>query len=374
MATFVQTPSGTWKAVIRRRGWPTKIKTFRTKKLAEDWSRRAEDEMARGVYVDRSPSEKLLLSSALERYEREVTAAKQASTQVSEKRRISYLKKHFGPYAFAALTPQMIADYRDKRLSGEIKVGRNTKPGLRAGNTVRLELALLGHLYEVAIREWGIGAIQNPVRYVRKPKVGEHRQRRLNPKEERALFDELRRHSNPMLLWIAVIGLETGMRSSEISALRLAQVDLDQRVVTLHTTKNKRPREVPLSMIARQTFKQALANPARPAEVDLVFFGEPGKDETRRPYQFNKVWQEAKARAGLKDFRFHDLRHEAGSRLAEGGMDSRKISAVLGHLDPKMAMVYVNLYGSDLVDEVDEALLKRRSRRLVGGTRQGAIA
>lgn len=366
MATFIQTPAGTWKAIIRRRGWPTKIKTERTKRLVEDWARRTEDEMARGVYVDRSASEKLMLSDALDKYEREVSADKSASTKVSERRRIALLKRHFGRYSLAALTAQMVAEYRDKRLAGQIKVSASAKPGPRAGNTVRLELALLGHLFEVAIREWGIGAIQNPVRYVRKPKVDEHRQRRLSAKEEEILFAELKRHSNPMLLWIALVALHTGMRSSEITSLRKSQVDLSRRVITLHKTKNNRPREVPLSAAAVETLKQALANPTRPSDTDLIFFGEPGKDGRRRPYQFNKVWQEARLRSGLKDYRFHDLRHEAGSRLAEGGMDSRKISAVLGHLDPKMAMVYVNLYGSDLVDEVEDAFVKRKARRMRG--------
>ena len=57
MATLVKTPSGTWKALIRKNGWPTVAKTFRTKRDAEDWSRRTEEEMVRGVYIRRSGSE-----------------------------------------------------------------------------------------------------------------------------------------------------------------------------------------------------------------------------------------------------------------------------------------------------------------------------
>ena len=50
MATISKTPSATWKAVIRKRGWPN-IKTFRTKRDAEAWAHRTEDEMVRGVYI-----------------------------------------------------------------------------------------------------------------------------------------------------------------------------------------------------------------------------------------------------------------------------------------------------------------------------------
>ena len=66
MATIVKTPSGTWKAVIRRTGFPTTIKTFRLKKDAEDWSRRTEDEMVRGLFVQRGPSERLSFEKAME--------------------------------------------------------------------------------------------------------------------------------------------------------------------------------------------------------------------------------------------------------------------------------------------------------------------
>lgn len=51
MATIVKTSSGTWKALIRKTGWPATAKTFRTKRDAEDWARRTEDEMVRGVYI-----------------------------------------------------------------------------------------------------------------------------------------------------------------------------------------------------------------------------------------------------------------------------------------------------------------------------------
>jgi len=85
VATIRKTPSATWKAVIRKRGWPTVIKTFRTKRDAEDWARRTEDEMVRGVYIDRAASERMLLKKALERYEAEVCPTKRPSTARREK-------------------------------------------------------------------------------------------------------------------------------------------------------------------------------------------------------------------------------------------------------------------------------------------------
>lgn len=117
MATFVKTPSGTWKAVIRKTGWPTTSKTFRTKRDAQDWARRTEDEMVRGVYIERSTSERMTLEKALDRYLAEVSPSKAPKTQKSEESSAKVLKARLGKYSMAALTPELIAEYRDTRLA-----------------------------------------------------------------------------------------------------------------------------------------------------------------------------------------------------------------------------------------------------------------
>ena len=113
MATLVKTPSNTWKAVIRKRGWPTTIKTFRTRRDAQDWARRTEDDMVRGVHIDRSDSDRLLLSHALDRYLREVSSTKRATTAYGELQRsgnqacpwqLQPCCHHTGPVSYTHLT------------------------------------------------------------------------------------------------------------------------------------------------------------------------------------------------------------------------------------------------------------------------------
>src|SRR5690606_10529967 len=91
MATIVKTPSGTWKAVIRKSGWPTTIKTFRTKRDAEDWARRTEDEMVRGVYIQRASSERLTVEAALKRYPQSLPAKRAAMGACTKGNAISRL-------------------------------------------------------------------------------------------------------------------------------------------------------------------------------------------------------------------------------------------------------------------------------------------
>ena len=81
MATIVKTEAGTWKTLVRKTGWPTNTKTLRTQRDAEDWARRAKDEMVRGVYIQPSGSERMTLEMALKRYLSQVSPTKKPTTQ-----------------------------------------------------------------------------------------------------------------------------------------------------------------------------------------------------------------------------------------------------------------------------------------------------
>lgn len=343
MATIVKTESGTWKALVRKTGWPTTSKTFRTKRDAEDWSRRTEDEMVRGLFIKRTPSEKMSIKEALERYEREVMPTKSEATQEREQSRLKLLKNEFGKYSLAALTSDIVGEYRDARLSSG-----------KANNTVRLELALLGHLYSTAIKEWHIALPTNPVAQIKKPSPGKGRNTRLSTKDQERLLIALKEHSNPMLAWIFEIAIETGMRRNEILTLRTYQVNTERRIVSLSDTKNGDARTVPLTKTATQVFKEALNYPMRPKDCDLIFFGELGKDKKRSPYQFDKTWRGIRDGIGLNHIHFHDSRHEAVSRLVEAGFSDQEAASVSGHKSMQMLRRYTHLRAEDLVKKLDQ--------------------
>jgi integrase len=96
-----------------------------------------------------------------------------------------------------------------------------------------------------------------------------------------------------------------------------------------------------------------LNNPIRPIDTDLIFFGEPGKDGKRRPYNFNKVWVDLKKTIGVTDFKFHDLRHEAVSRLVESGLSDQEVASISGHKSMQMLRRYTHLRAEDLVARLD---------------------
>ncbi len=352
MATITRNPMGHWKAIIRKTGWPISVKTFRTKRDAQDWARRIEDEMVRGVYIHRAPAERLTLKAALARYLAEVTPSKSPSTQVTDRRRASTLATRLGSFSLAAITPTVVSEYRDQRLMTQSRYGRNI------GTThVRLELALLSHVYTIAIQEWGLGLLQNPVALVRKPKPAAGRDRRLSKQEEGRLLEECQRYSNPMLYWIVVLAIETGMRKGEMVTLTRSHIDLQKRMIYLQQTKNGSARSVPLSKTAVQVLEAAINHPVRPIDTDLVFWGD-ARDKVsgkRKPYDFIGAWNQVREKVRLQDFRFHDLRHEAVSRLVEAGLSDQEVSTISGHKSMQMLKRYTHLRAEDLVAKLDRA-------------------
>jgi integrase len=271
--------------------------------------------------------------------------ADQAPTTASrELRRAKTLKDRLGKYSLTALTPDVIAKYRDDR----------TKEG-QSASSVRLDLALLSHLYTTAIREWRLGIVYNPVSLVRKPSPAPGRARRLKPAEEKLLIKACSKHSNPMLGWMVKLALYTGMRQGEIQSLTLDQVDLKRRVVRLNETKNGSVRTVPLTKQAVKVMRAAVKNPVRPEDTVLVFFGEPGRDGQRRGHDFKRAWFAAVRNAKIKGFRFHDLRHEAVSRLVEAGLSDQEAASISGHKSMQMLRRYTHLRAEDLVKRLDEA-------------------
>jgi len=238
------------------------------------------------------------------------------------------------------LNTDIICDYRDKRL----------KEG-KSNNTVRLELALLGHLYTTAIKEWRIGIEVNPVHNVRKPSGGSGRNRRLMDNEEERLLTACDEYSNPILGWVVRIALYTAMRSGEIFSLTEANVDLAKKVVIIHDTKNKDSRTIPLINKAQAVFEDVLKNAMRSPDTDLLFYGEPSrKDGVRRGYAIEKCWRQALERAEIEGFRFHDLRHEATSRFVEAGLSDQQVASITGHKSMQMLRRYTHLRNEDLVN------------------------
>ena len=113
MATFDKRGDLQWRAQIRRKGYPIQRKTFNSKAEAEAWAAVVESEMARGVFVSRFESESTTLKDVLDRYRNEILPTKKS--QVSVLSQTKLLSDRLGQYSLAAITPTLLAKYRDER-------------------------------------------------------------------------------------------------------------------------------------------------------------------------------------------------------------------------------------------------------------------
>jgi integrase len=333
--------SGAWQVVVKKKGFERISRTFDTKAEAEAWARSIENEIDRGVFVSRIEAENTTLSEALDRYLREVSVLKKSHR--TEKIYAATWKKAFGPRSLASLTSTDIAKYRDNRLK-EV-----------SENMVRLELALLSHLFTIAIKEWGMTGLINPVMQIRKPKLPQGRDRRLLPGE---LDRILSASGSPVLPDITRFALETGMRQAEIAGMTWQMVDLKKRTMTLLVTKNGDKRIVPLSPEAIRILS------GLNHRIDGKVWGITShavaagwhRAVSRARSAYEKECEEKKEKPDpsfLADLTFHDLRHEATSRFFEKGFNVMEVASITGHKTLQMLKRYTHLKAEDLAKRMD---------------------
>ena len=313
-----------WQIIIRRQGYPNQSKIFDLKKDAEKWGRQQERLMDAGEWSDNSQSKQTTLDDLLSRYLLEVTCTKRG--KVVETCRINAFKRSsLAKHSAASITAQLVASWRDARLK-EV-----------SGSTVAKELNLLSHVFSVAVREWGFVLPGNPVSLVRKPPQPAPRDRILNTTERTALVAACGSCRNPWIKPVVVFALETATRRGEIFSLTWDGVDLHRR--TAKVTGKTGPRTVPLSAACIAMLKalpQSLDGRVFPVTVDAV----------------RQAYERAVVRAGIKGFTFHDLRHDALTRLAKLGLSVLELRAISGHTTANMLQRYVSIDAGELAGKL----------------------
>jgi len=150
------------------------------------------------------------------------------------------------------------------------------------------------------------------------------------------------------------LAIETAMRMREMFTLTWDQIDLDRRTIFLDRTKNGDSRQVPLSTVAVAVIKDYFTTGSKGIVFPLFWNGDTSKLGLRRASsRLSGRWRAVAALAKCDDLHFHDLRHEATSRLFERTtMTDIQISRITGHRDPRMLRRYSNLRASDLADRL----------------------
>ena len=323
MATITRRGQG-WSVQVRRKGYPSLYKTFSSKADAQAWGRAQENRIDQHEpAADPKLLKNVTLGDVIRRYLEEVTPRKRS--EESERNRLEkLLRDALCDLPLGELTKQALAVYRDKRL-------RTVKPG-----TIRREISLIHHALDIARIEWGYALPQNPVKDLALPRLNNARTRRLEKHEVPRLHAALQQTRNKLIGPVVQFALETALRRSEILNLRWEHVHMESRIAHIPWSKTGYGRTIPLNDGALNV----LSERAQEGKEGLVF--------PITVNAFQMAWERTRDRAGLSDFRFHDLRHEAISRFCELGLSIPEIAVISGHRDPRMLFRYAHLRPQDI--------------------------
>lgn len=284
------------------------------------------------------------LDRALEHYAETVTVNKKGWQQ--EGNRIKWWRRQpLAQKRLDALTPEEL----------QAHVGLRLAEG-RANNTVRNELFLISGLYELARDKpnkggWNLDTLENPVLHVALPDAPSPRKRRLEDAEtdhdqgeEQRLIAALRTGPDgEVMVPICILALDTGMRLSELLDIRVGQVKRTRggRYIERPDSKNGHPRRVVLTTRAAATLDELMGKLPEKAADDHKLIRLDAK-------QVDYRWRLARTNAQVKGLRFHDLRHEGLSRMAEKGLNLGELREQSGHRTAQVLLTYVNARVSEV--------------------------
>jgi integrase len=303
MAVIKQEASGRWRVRIRKKGHSPISKTFRTKASAQSWANSTEDQIERGELIGNMVAAGITVGNLLDKYEREIGERKKGY-MTSERYVYPRLKTGFKGVRLLKLSPDRVVEFADARL---LTVG---------SDSVRRELAVLSAAWETAKSLWKYPLRGNPVKTANKMLTSTNtysrkveRTRRLFPDEQVKLLAELSEEMQDLVLF----ALETAMRRGEIAIT--GGKNRVEGGLLIEDDKTGKTTIIPLSSRAHEILDKYPNG-----------FG-------RKPDSITQAFNRARDRAGIKDLRVHDLRHEATSRMFEKGLSIEEVSCVTRHSD-----------------------------------------
>lgn len=290
------------------------------KKLAEKIYAKIVTEIQEDRYFETAKSKRITFKEMADRYISKYEKSRDCHT-------LKRLLPAFGHLTLFEIKTDLVSDYRDERL-------KTVKPA-----TIYQELSLMRRMFNVARREWK-WTRDNPVADL-SFSVGNKnaRDRWLTQEEEQRLLDCA---TNPVWLRpLLTFAFHTGMRKGEILNLQWREVNFIRKIVTVIKSKNGEKRSVPMSKTLYNTLQDIKVR-------DISGRVFPISDRSLR-----EAFKTALEKAGIADFRIHDLRHTFATRLVQNGVDLYRVKELLGHKTIAMTMRYAHHYPESLRSSVE---------------------
>ena len=318
--------------------------SFKKKKDAEAELGKRVSLIAEKRYLDVKKDYKTTLDELLDKYVENYRH--QASFQSGKWHYLENLKEYFGKDTrLANIRFVDIETYRNHLKQKPVKSGT-----LRKESTINREMSCLHHIFDKAV-EWEM-VEQSPFNRGKSLRLKENnkRLRFLSQEEIQKLLPECPKY----LRRIVECAIHTGMRQSEILGLRWDQIKHGHLYLEADDTKTREARQVPINDDLQTLLKEIRAEQPVGTQYVFVFrrgehriktgkFRESLNPVTGRVKSVKRSFPSALRRAGIRDFRFHDLRHTFASQLIMRGGTLKEVQEILGHKSMTMTMRYAHL-------------------------------
>jgi len=322
-----------YTARIRVKGYREEIKSFSTRSAAKAWATSTEAAMREGRYLITHTKQNITIEMMISKYLKEVLPKNpKARLKGTVSQQLRFWQRRIGHFKLTEISSRLIVQIRD-----ELSVGITPRGNIRKPATVNSYINCLNHCFNIAMKEWN-WINQNPVTNVGRLKKNNARVRFLKAHERERLLKACEQVSSGYLKKIVQFAIYTGSRRGELENLRWGQIDFRRRKLYFLDTKNGESRGVHISEPLSKLLKSIHS---ADCHSDHLVFRSP--KDPYRPIRFNNSFKKALKMARIKDFRFHDLRHDAASLLAQNGATLLEIASVLGHKTLAMVKRYSHL-------------------------------
>lgn len=328
---------------IRRKGSSPITKTFLKFSDAKEWATLQERQADRGeLGPDRKVLETITLADLVTRYRDTILPGKKAGHKEAEML-TAFLRHPICKKRLSDLTATDFMKWKEERVNG-----KGYRQPITAKSAKRF-LSPVQRMFELAMTEWEIPLRENPLSRFKLKVIDNKRQRRLREGELDRLLVAGKKTRNPLIIPIVRFALETAMRRGEILALRLRDVDLERQSATVRESKNGYSRTIPLSQAAVMVLTDAIGR------MNDIEKAKNGRLFPITPLALRLAWDRLTKRAEIDDLNFHDLRHEAISRLFELGLTVPEVASVSGHRDMRMLFRYAHASHVSIIAKFEAA-------------------
>ena len=356
MASIIQTPASRWQAIIRRKGTKPLKRTFTRKTDAINWARTTEADIERGEYRPERKGERLTFADLIKMYVDDADMGLPTLSPGQQRTMpgvLAFWSSQFGHLRLKDVKADVIEDAADL-LRHRNKVSSAGKDlGSISPSTVRKYLSILGTVFRFAVKKRLLRS--SPLQEVQKPSADDERHRYLSQEEVTTLLGAVDQSETRELAVAVRLALFTGLRKSELFELTWERVNLKDtpilyqgsgkpfaippRHILAEYTKSGHPRIVPIAGPALEALRAW--GKVRPLDGSALLF--PSRENATKPIDLRTPWKTALRRAGIDNFRWHDLRHSFASWLMMSGASHIEIAKLTGHRDLKSLMRYSHL-------------------------------